>query len=248
MPKDEITIYWATANTVKGSESWEMLYQEPESIFAKLTRSNTNKGAMPMCPATRATMKNTFSISSLMDDRLDLNPSELEMMANDDREFQIQSNGKLALIHPRKSSIDGHVNVIYNMAWLMFASEPLKIRITAPYFPPAAPCDNALLSPGEFDIGQWYRAINLDYHIPVSTEKFEIKAGQELFYLEALTDRKIKFQRYQLTNTLTSYALETTSAKFRFGKHRPLESLYALAAKSHYRERILKEIKANLVS
>lgn len=200
-----------------------------------------------MCPATRATTKNTFAFSSMINDSHSFAPGVLTDMAGENGEMQIPSDGKLALIRPRKSSIENHINLMYNMSWLMFASEPLEVRVTAPYFPPSAPCPGALLSPGQFDIGRWYRAINLDYHIPVTTKRFEVAQDQELFYLEALTNKKVRFQRYELTDMLESYTRETTAAKFRFGTNLPLAKLYDLADRSSYRDRILGEIRRNLV-
>jgi len=238
---DEITIYWAPGSFNSFSLSSDLLYSEPISILDKLLKSKTSGAGIAMCPATRGLLSNTFALQSNIDDEFEINSaafSELNTSLGESKIFFSQ---------PRETSFPEHINVTYNMSWLFFASEPVEMKLIAPYFPAKGICDGSLFSPGSFDIGKWYRQTNLDWHIPESTELISIKEDQELAYLEFKTDKKIKFQRYVVSPRLSAIADELSKSHIKYGKRWAMGKKYDLAKKSGIRELVLSEIKKNLV-
>ena len=242
--KDTVTIYWSSGNFTTEDPSWELAYQNPVSTFSKLITANTELGIMPRCPAVKNLLKNTFSFESAFTDTFAL-PSD--MMASiaytEEEKVHIPTESRLRIAKLRKTSYEGFININYNMSWVFFADEPLEVKITAPYFPNVSPVPGALLSPGIFDIGRWYRPIRLDYHVPLSAETFEINEGDALFYLEALTKKKVVFKRYVMSPRLTSMMTESAESPIRYKKNASLEERYLMGEKSSLADRVLTEIK-----
>lgn len=245
---DVITIYWAPAKFVADQDSWALLYPEPVGVLKKAYKLNKHKGLMPGCPAMRETLKNVYSFNSAIDESFDLPTQVLKSVAYTDSEKDlIPTDSKVAFYKERKSSIDGYINVNYNLGWLLFASEPVEARMTAPYFPATSPIKGAMLSTGQFNIGRWFRQLTMDYHVPITANRFELKAGDPLMFIEFLTDKKIKFKRFNLSPKLDAIATEMGLSPKRYEKKISLWKRYQMAHNAKMPQLILTEIKKNLV-
>lgn len=248
MTNNNIEIYWAPGTFHPEQESWALLYTEPKNLFSTLPISGKQKDSITSCPAVKNALKNVFSISAVINDLHNLQPDVLASLATtESNEVHIQTNGLIGINKIRKSSYEGFINIGYNMSWLFFASEPVEIKWTAPFFPAFSPTEDALLSPGQMNIGKWYRSINLDWHIPITATKFEIKKDKPLAFIEVLTDKKVTFHRYQMTSRLTHIAREMAQSPERYGRFKTLKERYLMASQSSIPEMVLKEIRANLV-
>jgi hypothetical protein len=250
MAKNEaITIYWAPSKFTTEQQSWNMLYSEPRSLLTSLHLNNKHKGGIVKCPAVKNMFKNIYSFDSTVTDSFSLDPKVLSSIAytETEREF-IPTDSKLYIEKSRKSSIDNFINISYNMGWIFFASEPVTARMSAPYFPTAEPVEGAMLAAGEFDIGRWFRPFVLDYHIPVSSKKFTVKKDQPLFFLELKTDKKVIFQRFELTKKLDGYLNEAVGAPANYQRRLSLLERYKMAHGASIPKMILNEIRKNLVS
>lgn len=249
---DTITIYWGTPNYNIEEESWAMLYKNPESL-SSISRKNKSDFPVGMfaCPATNDLLNNVFVFSSNIDDVHSLPVEYLTATHNlvvpPGEDEPIATNGFIRMLRTRPSSIKNHSNLIYNMAWSLFADEPVFAKFTAPYFPPISPAPGVLLSAGLFDIGQWYRPFPLDYHIPLNVEHFEFKKDDPFFYLEILTNKKIIFKRYIPSKILKALSTEAVTAPFRYGRWKSLKERYLFAKSTGYPEQVLNEIKKNLI-
>jgi hypothetical protein len=250
MSKNEtIEVYWSPATYIPEQESWALLYPEPLPVFADLVKKSTPKNKFTTCPAVKNTLKNVFALRAAIDDTHTLDPRQLKQMAKSESEYQtIESpDGFLPLQKPRASSIEGFIDVTYHMRWLFFASEPLEMRLSAPYFPANSPTEGALFAPGEFNIGKWYRQINLDWHIPVDSTSFSVKADDPLAFIEFKTDKKIVLKRYNLTQSLMNLAFEASDSSRRMGKFKTLVERYKQAHSAKIPQLVLSEIRKNLV-
>jgi hypothetical protein len=246
--KDKITIYWSPAKFNADTDSWALLYPEPESVLQKAYQLNKHKGIMPHCPAVKDTLKNVYSFSSALTDSFDLPTGIMESIAYTDTiEEPIETDSKLSFYKMRKSSMDGYININYNMGWLFFASEPVEAKMTAPYFPAISPVKGAMFSAGQFNIGKWFRSVSMDYHIPVTSNKFEIEAGDPLFFIDFITDKKIEFRRFNLSPRLHNLANEMGSSTTRYEKRQSLWKRYQMAHNAKIPQMILTEIKRNLL-
>jgi hypothetical protein len=249
--KETLTIYWGSLSYDPNASSWAMLYRSPESLNKVLRENKSNfSGGMFLCPATNDFAKNMFVFRSNLDDIHILPTADLASMAllEPRGTFDlIDTGGKISLLKPRPSSFDGYINLTYNMSWALFAEENVNVRFTPPYLPPFSPAQGAFLAAGEFDIGQWYRPYNLDYHIPVTTETLEFKVEDPFFYMEVKTNKKVEFKRYISSPKLEALALEAKDSPNQYGRLQSLKERYVMAKNSGIREQILTEIKKNLV-
>ena len=103
--------------------------------------------------------------------------------------------------------------------------------------------------PGILDIGKYYRFLDFAFHIKKEYNTFEIDEGDTQLYLRFHTKEKIRFKQYYMTDRLREYAFMVEHIKeFSSNKtSRPLSYFYKIYKKSNLKNRILKEIKGNLV-
>lgn len=250
--KDTVTVYWTSPTYVLEGVETPLLYKDPESLFLAVRKQRSPQLTAPRmfaCPASNDLMNKVYVVSSPIDDYLDIPEGILPILCNVDGNdgAVIPAGGKLSLKHARQTSIEGYSNVVYGMAWCFFADEPLMAKFTAPYYPAVVPCDKALLSMGEFDIGLWYRPYNLDYHIPVTTTHMAFKKNDPLFFVEFDTDKEIVFKQFVETSELRAISDQLTNSPYTSGAFKPLKKRYEDAKRALVPQHVLAEIKRNVV-
>jgi hypothetical protein len=246
---DVIKIYWAPSAFNDSEEQWNMIYSEPVPV-ADAFYSNLNEDAQIVrCPVTRDSMKNLYSLNSLIDDEFNLTPELMNAVYEDnsDGQYFIPFDSKISVRRPGKTSYKNYVNFSYNMSWFFFCDEPIVMKIMPPIFPVTTPVPNSILAFGEFDIGQWVRTLNLDYHVPIDAKKFSIKKNQPLAFLEFKTDKKIEFVRFKNTQLLLSLQKEFVESPSRWGRNMSLAKRYSMAKSSKILDLVSSEIKKNIV-
>jgi hypothetical protein len=243
---DTITIYWSPSPFTNEDPNWNFLYTDPISSVADLNtiRDKSSKN-MFTCPAYTQSMKNVFIFKNVLPDKIQLD--EKFFALKEEYPFYHFGRSKVLLNEHRPSSLEQHVNVIYNMGWLFFADQSVEARFTAPYFPPVSPSEGVMLSTGQFNIGEWYRDYYLDYHIPFGTKELNFEENQPLFYLEVRTDKKVVFKRYDLTKQLRKIADECSESSGLYEQNKSLLHRYNMFKKSSSPERVLFYIKQSLV-
>jgi hypothetical protein len=243
---NEITVYWAPSKFTDTEASWNLMYSEPKSILKKFIKESSSGAEMAMCPATKNLFKNIYSLNSNVSDEFEISPGMFNNLESVPTNYSL-GQSKISFSKVRNSSFSGYINVSYNLGWLFFASEPLEIRLTSPFFPNSEICPGSLFSPGQMDIGRWYRPINLDWHIPSDTKNISISSNQELAYIEFMTDKKIIFKRYGLTDKLRSLSDEAVESPARYGRNLPIVKRYEMAKNSGITQIVLSEIQKNLI-
>lgn len=258
MSNNSLIVYWSPAGFKKDVESWNLLYREPNPIRQKFVdiKTETAKGYFS-CPSVRLSLKNLFALSAFVEDEIVFEEGYLQ---NLDSGFEYKEVVELAfdnpprvrLRRPRASSFKGYANVEYNYQWLFVAEEPCVLELTAPYLPPKVPAEGAIFAGGEFDIGQWFRLITLDYHIPLETKKFHVKENDELAYVKFKTEKNVVFKRFTMSAEIFQLSSEMAQVASRYGRGKgsPMAILtqrYQMAKKSKMRELLLSEIKKNLI-
>lgn len=253
MNENTLTIYWSPSSFKPSEESWNLLYPEPELVRKKFSniRTEVPKGFFA-CPSIRASLHNLFALKAPIDDEAIFPPLLLESL---DKSFgfeealnvPLSAPSKLRVTRPRASSLKGYINIWYNYQWLFVAEESCVLKLSAPYYPPKLPAEGAILAGGEFDIGKWFRPINLDYHIPITTEKFVVSEGDELAYVKFETLKKVVLKRFSFSNEIHALSLEMSQASSRYSGFKSLSERYKMAKQSKIKELLLSEIKKNLI-
>lgn len=253
---ESITIYWAPSPFTKNDEQWTHIYQEPKSLSSILRSQKIDEPLKEIsnafaCPASNDLYKNIFVFNHAFDTSFAISKEESSYIYENSNElnypFYLENRTTLSLEVLRKPAFKNKINFVYNMGWLLFASEPVTARFSAPYVPPFSPMKNAILSSGEYNIGKWYRDFVLDYQVPVGDINFEFKENDPMFYLELFTNKKIEFKRYMLNETLFNLAKETSATPKRYGRFKTLAQRYSMAEKALVPQQILSEIKKNLL-
>jgi hypothetical protein len=258
--KEPLIIYWAPATYESTDESWSLLYPEPVSLYSqvnKLRDSKVGTDNVYACPAFKDLTNNVFvfknpveNVVTFPEGFLKESIEEIENTPNfstNSIPFGSRLKSRIFLNVLRKSSFEDHANVFYNFMWLFVAEESVIAKSTSPYYPHSSPAEGAMLSMGQFDIGQWFIPFQLDYHIPMSTEKMTFLEGDDLFYLHILTDRPVIFKRFMRTPTIAKLHLECGAAAARYGSFKSLTERYQMAKKAKLKEQLMHEIKKNVV-
>jgi hypothetical protein len=258
--KEPLIIYWAPATYESDQESWSLPYSEPISLYSQVNQMripNIVSDNVYACPAFKASTNNIFVIKNVVENIV---PFPEGFLKNSTKTIEDTPNfvtnsipfgqvlkSKIFLNVLRKSSFEGYANVSYNMSWIFIAEDSVLAKATSPYYPHSSPAEGAMFSMGEFDIGQWFRPFQLDYHIPLSTDKMTFLEGDDLFYLHLATDRPVIFKRFMHTTTIGRLHTECSEAGRRYGSFKPLTQRYVMAKKAKIKEQLISEIKKNLV-
>lgn len=243
---DVVTIYWAPSAFVESDQNWNFLYSDPVPVLSELNAiRNKDVKQMFSCPAYTGSMKNVFVFKNVLPATIKLDEEFFKPKSH--HPFPHYGRSKILLNELRPTSLEGYSNIVYNMGWLLFADQSVEARFTAPYFPSSAPAPGVMLSTGQFNIGEWYRDYLLDYHIPFGTEELVFGEEQPLFYLEVRTDKKVVFQRYNLTKELNEIARECSGSPGNYESNKPLSYRYDVFKKTASPQRVLSYIKDNLI-
>lgn len=226
-----------------------MAYPSPAPVADSFYSSLSTSPLIVRCPVTRDSMKNLFSLNSAIEESVNLPERVMLDLYNDKKDIQyvVPVDSKISLVRQRQSSYENYVNFSYNLSWIFFSEEPLVMEMTPPMMPVSMPAPDSYLAFGEFDIGQWFRALNLDYHVPVNTKLFEIKENQPLAFLKFKTERPIEFVRFVNTPMISALGRDFSHSPARWGKNIPLIKRYEMAKKAGMLDIVLSEIKKNLV-
>jgi hypothetical protein len=160
--------------------------------------------------------------------------------------FDLPVDSHVRIGKSRQNQMEGYVNLEYNMSWFFFAEEDLTMRYSAPYFPAHSPIEGAMLASGSFNIGKWFRPVNLEYYVPVEETMFSFKEDQPMAFVQFETERPIIFKRFILNQKIAKLTTEIVGSD-KFGFLNNLKDRYKLFAKSSMREVLMSEIKSNVV-
>lgn len=246
---DTITVYWAPANYNVQVQSQHLMYPRPESILSFIHGNKAPDSVMQRCPAMKDTLDNVYVFKAAVDDKFSMKDADLtfDFTKNPD-DFQfLNVDSKMGVYKPRPSQLQGYTDVAYNLSWCLYASEPLVAKFSAPYYPPITPVRGALLAPGEFDIGRWFRPWNLDYHVPIGESEFEVRAGDPMFFVQFKTDKKIVFKRFEYSSELGVLGMENAKSHKLLPQGTSLETRYTMAEEALQREMVMKYINQNLI-
>ena len=243
---DSIDVYWATGNFSDQEQQWNLLYREPEQVYLHEVGKNKKQNQLKSCPAHRNVASKLYALKSNIDDKHNFTDQLLSENQNAAGTI-LPSNGKVALQVIRPPISDNYANIIYNLSWLFIASESLEMKMTAPYFPATTPTKDAKLTFGQFDIGNWYRNVNLEYLIPLEAKEFVVKKGESLAYVEFLTEKKINLIPFVFTERIKKLQQEFVTGQNHIHRGFPLKQRYQLAKTSNIRNIMLTEVRKNVV-
>lgn len=200
--------------------------------------TNDNPANFLSCPAVKDGLHNVYSFSMLV-----------STIVNYDIE-SISSTNNVVVSQERKPHVIGSNIFRIEKSSYFFSEEPLKIKVTAPYFNKVNYQSEGTFIGGVFDIGRWFRPIQSEIITWQEKGQINFEENEPLFYVEFLTGQSVELQRFRVTPIVEFLAsgLVNSPLQNKENMQGTLESRYEAFERSDYRLGILEEIKANLVS
>jgi len=250
--KDPIIVYWAP-HSIPDDDSivgnWNMMYHEPTNVFKHWTEfdiktDDSRNDSFIKCPAFKNLTKNMYFWPWPFDSSY-----SYEAGFGDSSQVQVNplSQSFVAAFPPRDQSMTVGPSIEFAYKLHMLAEEPLEVMLTGPYLQKAEYQKYGFLTSGQFDIGQWFRTINVEIQMYGNKGEIHFKKNEPVFYLNFLTDRKVIFKRFELTSEIDTYSRKCVTAKSMFGQRLPLTESYKIFNKSRTRDILIKKIKENLI-
>lgn len=226
-----ITVYWACSD-----KEW-LRAKEPANVFKDFVGKEKSKNiTLNFCPAFKNYLNNVYKITSIYDYEF---KTDGEVVTSDmyDQNFYNDHVG----IRSIKDKSFSFAN-----QWTFFTEkDSLEISLSAPILEDNYIAKNCTFIPGKFDIGKWFRVIDVAFYLKEGVDIFKVKEGDALQYLTFHTNEKIIFKQFMVNDTIKQYLLAVdNSRKNRNTRPRDLNQFYKMFKN---KKRIIKEIKKNLI-
>jgi hypothetical protein len=250
--KDPIIVYWAPNSIAVDEESpgnWNLLYQDPVHLFKHWTEfeiksKDKDQASFIKCPAFKNLTTNLYAWNWPIDSSYKYNSNSGEV---NQIEIEALTEQFMSCYPPRNQTMTVGPSIEFSYRLHMFSEEPVEVMLTGPYLQQAEYQKYGFLTSGQFDVGQWFRTLNVEIQLYGNKGELHLKKDEPIFYVNFLTDRKIILKRFELTKEIDTYARKCITAKNVFGYRMPLSDSYNIFNKSRTKDILLKKIKENLI-
>lgn len=233
-----ITVYWAPGYEISNTD-WNMLYSDPISVFDKHLSNKTDidkYDSVFYCPAFKNLTKNTLEFK---------NPIESSYSINSEGRLLLSKHSLAANIVRPPNIKDRHL-IEYGLFPVFFADSDISMTLTSPWLESPAWTSQANIVPGRYNIGKWFRAVNIEFMLQAGIREFNIKKDDTLCYFTFDTDEHIKFIRFRMNEELRKLSVSCSSSTI-WEPWIPMADRYRRFKESRMRSIILKKIKENIV-
>jgi hypothetical protein len=241
---DTINIYYAANRKFEGHLLNDLLFLKPENLLKSLQK-NINKENKKeeglqylLCPAFTDKAKNTFVFKF---------PLSCSYEYKKDKSLSVTSDIYLDAVIDRAQCITDGPIISFALGNIFFAEESVKAYFTSPYFSKSKHTKYGSIMPGNFDIGEWFRPFIAEFQMWSPEGEFHFEENEPLYYVEFATNKKINFIQFEMTDLLHEYSSSLVASTGLFGKRQSLVSRYNRFKNANMREKILKEIKNNIL-
>lgn len=231
-------VYWSYCNPYT-----QIRVDDPVNVFTnhfkkqELSDLLENYGQnYSRCPSVRDSLRNTFGLKSIYDYSYDV--------VNDSSDdFDQEFYDSVVMYRDAKSKLASFV-----FPYIFFAeSDNLEMEMLPAFMENNAFTKSANLVVGVFDVGQYFRGLDIAFHAKeniVNVEEDDIFA-----YVRFNTKKKIEFKRFEWTEELSSINSEPVVGikQHRSKTFKPLQWYYDKQHRMKTKQKALKEIKKNLI-
>jgi hypothetical protein len=242
--KEPINIYYTQNCDETGNIDWNFLYPTPKTLFSELIeerKNPKNTASYFLCPAVASKFKKILVFRSPTKNSYEYGTDETGFYIMPTIEPYININ------QIREEALDNKPTFVASLNYLFFADSPVDLFFTPPYFHEPKHTKYGACIPGEFDIGQWFRPYAFEFQTWSKKGEFHFEENEPLLYAEFKTDRPIIFHRFIMTSQLQKYKEANIQSFNIFGRFQTLQEKYKKFKQVGYREKILTEIKKNLI-
>jgi hypothetical protein len=138
-------------------------------------------------------------------------------------------------------------SIAVSLRHLFFADTSLKMTLCSPFFHEPKHTKYGTIYPGSFDVGQWFRPINIELQMWKQSGELVLEKDEPMYYLLFETDRPILLHRFILDDQLIKYSYATVGMGRLFSQNFNLSERYKKFNAIGHREKILTKIKQNLI-
>jgi hypothetical protein len=239
----EINVYWAADFTDK-DDDWSMMYPKPKTLFSELISKRVNigdKASIFSCPAVSNKFKKTLVLNNTINCKYEFDITNNNNIINPTTDEYIYASFK------RIPAINYGPLIQFSLGYLFFADQPLEIDVSAPTFHEPRYIKYGTVVPGGFDIGQWCRPVNFELQAWKNKGEIVLEDGEPLMYVNFKTDKKINLYRFNHSDATIKYVKSNITSQILFGPGQSLLNRYKKFNNAGLREKILTEIKHNLI-
>jgi hypothetical protein len=232
-----IVVYWSPFN-YDNVIDWDMFYSKPEKLYSNLHQKkskNKNLTSYFSCPAFKERSENIFLMKNTIENNIKVLDGKLINSSSD--------NVKIS----HKESIENRPIVSVYYPIIMFSEESLKVTVTPAYMHKTSYSEFGHVVMGSFDIGKWFRPINLDFMLYNKDADFSFKDEEPLYYLDFNTEKSIILKKFNMTNEILKISNACTTAPDYLKPWQSLSKRYNLFIKSGLKNKLIKEITNNIV-
>ena len=242
--KDSINIYYTQDYNETEKTDWNFLYPNPKTLFSDLIKERKNSKNLSsyfLCPAVSSKFKKILIFKSAT-------KNSYQYGTNENGFYIIPTSEPYINVRmTREETLKNKPTFVASLSYLFFADSSIDVSFTPPYFHEPKHTKYGACMPGEFDIGQWFRPFNFEFQTWSNSGEFHLEENEPLFYAEFKTDRPILFHRFIMTPQLQKYKQANTKSFEVFGPFQTLQEKYEKFKQVGFREKILTEIKKNVI-
>jgi len=239
---DVINVYWSNYANSNSQSLYNLMEINPYPLLPELKnnfhkQNNNKKTNYQYCPALNGITRNSFFAKF---------PFDASVIV-DDNGNGIDGEMKDWFLG-REKSYSNRINTDLDIGWFFFADQSLNLEITPPYFHNTQASKSGLMTAGTFDIGQWFRQIQLSYILWEDNMQFICKKGEPAIYFNFKTEKKIILHQFNANDNLRNVAYACANLPRATSKFRLLKDLYQSFNKTKMNDFVLKNIKENLIN
>lgn len=244
-----INVYIATGDAESDNNllDWTYMYQKPETLFNLMYKDKVRLESRFLtyfsCPAMADKMKKILVFKNTI-------PGSISYDFRDGKKDIIpltKTHVNVYIEDFRVPSISSGPTLTFGMTYDIFADESLPVYFTPPFFQKPGYTQDATILPGEFDIGNWFRPYKFEVQTWSDHGTITLKENEPIFYAEFKTNKKIKLQRFMMTKKIQGLASANVNSWSIFGRGQSLLQRYERFRNYGMREKVLTEIKKNLI-
>jgi len=235
---DTVTVYWGFDAIHKNVSQYK--FEQPSRIKLDIDNIASNRNSVfAKCPAYQNVLNNTFCIKSKFDFTLGI------------------ENGKTVVKHPYTN--DNFVTEFTTTRaievklfgiicpYIFYCDEPLDMTLTGAHFNQNEFINNTMVLPGEFNINNWVRPIEIAFFMKNNVSEVKINDNDVLAYVNFNTSKKIIFKRFRITEDINNTIREFIRLRAYSKDFHNLEYFYNYFKINKMNKYIKNMIKENLV-
>lgn len=235
----EKVVYWAPYSTPDNQARVMSMDSSIKPLYNEMRKQRVKDDdsffPYTSCPAFIDMYKNTYYANFLKDVEIFI----------DQNQMRSSSPGWFNVMNP---SFQNRVTIELDMKWIFFSEEPLHIEALPPIFHKTDTSQHGMLVSGRFDIGSWFRPINLTYILWENQQYFSVKKFDPAIYFRFITEDKIKLKQFEVTKKITEIADACIGHPFDYKRWIPLQERYNVFKQNKLKDLLIKEIKSNIIS